>query len=340
MNQLFEFIGRDPDVIYIVLTGGLLLSVTLAAMFVKFEAESPARRLKRRISTLGGRYHGLPSVSSMPTVSVKRHKQDSSFASLDKLLKRAVPRPALLRERLAKTGFRLSIGEYALINVLIGTLTALASFYFFRYGIAVAMLKGLAVGVGLPHMAVSYLIKRRLAKFTHHFPEAIELIVRGLKSGLPVMESLKTVATEIPKPVGPEFAEISNSVRLGRTMEESMWLAAKRIDTPEFKFFVISLSVQKETGGNLAETLENLADILRRRRQMKLKIKALSSEARASAYIIGALPFIMFGIIYLMNASYVMELFNDPRGHFMLGAGFVSLGLGIGIMAKMVRFEI
>ena len=120
-----------------------------------------------------------------------------------------------------------------------------------------------------------------------------------------------------------------------------MWDTAQRIDTPEFKFFIISISVQRETGGNLAETLDNLVDILRRRRQMKLKIKAMSSEARASAYIIGSLPFAMFGILLLINPGYAMELFHDPRGLIMVAVGLTSMpGHGVLVMAKMVRFEI
>ena len=113
-----------------------------------------------------------------------------------------------------------------------------------------------------------------------------------------------------------------------------------RLDTPEFKFFAISLSVQKETGRNLAETLGNLSDILRRRKQMKLKIKAMSSEARASAYILGSLPFLMFGILFFVNQDYVMTLAIDPRGQMVAIVGMVMMTLGLAVMAKMVRFEI
>ncbi len=112
------------------------------------------------------------------------------------------------------------------------------------------------------------------------------------------------------------------------------------LDTPEFKFFVVSLSIQRETGGNLAETLANLSDILRRRRQMRLKIKAMSSEARASAMILGSLPFLMFGVIYLLNPDYESTLFVDPRGRMMLAAGLAMMALGIAVMRKMVRFEV
>ena len=171
-------------------------------------------------------------------------------------------------------------------------------------------------------------------------PEAIDLMVRGLKSGLPVTESIGTVAREMQQPLATEFRRVTDGVRFGRGLEEVMWEAARRLDIPEFNFFVISLSIQRETGGNLAETLTNLSDILRRRRQMRQKIKAMSSEAKASAYILGSLPFAMFGIVYCVNPGYASMLFTDPRGLFMLGGGLVSLGIAVLVIVKLIRFEI
>ncbi len=164
--------------------------------------------------------------------------------------------------------------------------------------------------------------------------------MRGLKSGLPVTESIKVVGEEIGDPVGIEFRGIADAMKLGQSMEDSMWDTAKRLDTPDFKFFVSSLSVQRETGGNLTETLDNLSDILRKRKQMKNKVKAMSSEAKASGIIIGSLPFIMFAIIYILNPGYVSQLFVDPRGQAMLAAGALSMVTGIAVMAKMIKFEI
>ena len=184
------------------------------------------------------------------------------------------------------------------------------------------------------------MIARRLAKFVANFPEAIDLIVRGLKSGLPVTESMKVVGQELPDPVGVEFRRIADNLKFGKTLDEALWTAGRRLDVAEFKFFVISLSIQQETGGNLTETLDNLSDILRKRRQMRLKVKAMSSEARASAMIIGALPFIMFGIIFLLNRDYIMTLFIDPRGVMMVGFVITLMMLGFFVMYKMVRFEI
>ena len=184
------------------------------------------------------------------------------------------------------------------------------------------------------------MIARRRVQFLARFPDAVDLIVRGVRSGLPVAEAIHNAGTEIPGRVGEVFGEITGNLRVGMTLDEALWLVARRIQIEEFKFFVISLAVQQETGGNLAEILHNLSQLMRRREQVKLKIRALSSEARASAGIIGALPFVMFAVIFAINPSYLMVLFTDPRGWMLLGLGFLSLGSGIAIMVKMIRFEI
>jgi tight adherence protein B len=199
---------------------------------------------------------------------------------------------------------------------------------------------GVLVGAGLPHMVVGFFIKKRLNNFNAKFPDAIELLVRGLRSGLPVTETLGVVAQEIPGPVGQEFKAVTERIKIGRTMEEALQETANRLGTPEFQFFVITLAIQRETGGNLAETLSNLADVLRKRSQMKLKIKAMSSESKASAYIVGALPFIVFGMIWFINPGYLGGFFTDERLIVTGLGGLTWMSIGAFIMAKMVSFEI
>ncbi len=205
---------------------------------------------------------------------------------------------------------------------------------------AAVVLFGCFVGVALPLLGLTTLIVRRRNKFVANFPEAIDLMVRGIKSGLPITETLKIVGDESPDPVGVEFRQITDAIRFGKKLDDALWDTAHRLDLAEFNFFTVSLSIQSETGGNLAETLVNLSDVLRGRRQMKLKIKALASEPKASAYIIGSLPFIMFALIYVMSTDYAMKLFQDPRGWMMVVAGSISFLIGIGVMIRMVRFEI
>jgi tight adherence protein B len=203
-----------------------------------------------------------------------------------------------------------------------------------------SLLAGLFIGIGLPHMIVGKLIKRRIAKFINKFPDAIELLVRGLRSGLPISETMGVVGNEIPDPVGAEFRGVADRMRIGRTMDQALQETADKLNTPEFQFFCITLAIQRETGGNLAETLGNLADVLRKRMQMKLKISAMSSESKASAYIIGSLPFLVFAIIYFMNPGYMGTFFTDTRLIITaIGAG-IWMGIGVFIMAKMINFEI
>jgi tight adherence protein B len=203
-----------------------------------------------------------------------------------------------------------------------------------------ALLLGLFFGIGGPHFVIGKMITRRVKKFNNNFPDAIELMVRGLRSGLPITETLGIVAGEIIGPVGVEFRMVSDKMKIGRTMEAALQDTADRLGTPEFQFFVITLAIQRETGGNLAETLSNLADVLRKRAQMKLKIRAMSSESKASAYIVGSLPFVVFGLVWMINPGYMGGFFTDQRLMVAGIGGMIWMGIGGAIMAKMVNFEI
>ena len=199
---------------------------------------------------------------------------------------------------------------------------------------------GRQLGAGLPHMVVGYLINKRTNAFITKFPDGIELLVRGLRSGLPVTETLSIVSTEVPGPVGYEFKTVIDRIKVGKTMEDALQDTADKLGIAEFNFFTITLAIQRETGGNLAETLSNLANVLRQRAQMKLKIRAMSSESKASAYIVGSLPCLVFGAIFMINPSYMGTFFTDDRLIATgLGAG-VWMGVGVMMMAKMVNFEI
>ncbi len=173
------------------------------------------------------------------------------------------------------------------------------------------------------------------------FPDAIDLIVRGLRSGLPVTESIVMVGKEIRDPVGGVFSSISESIRLGVPVEKSLQIHGAQARQPlEFNFFVTSIVLQRETGGNLSEILSNLAEVLRQRFMMRMKIKALSSEAKASAIIVGSLPFVVMAALFFIQPDYLMMLFTDTRGNIAGLCAAASLATGIGIMMKMSKFEI
>lgn len=322
------------------LAAGAIAFLALATGFYALAAAGGSidADTRRRLQGLVQRRGGAAAIDIAE--SIRRDTRDSSVVRVDALIKRLLPNPEKLRRRLAMTGRKITLGSYLAANLMLALLGAFLIDALMPLPVAVNIAAGVGAGLGLPWIVTGVLVRRRLGRFSAQFPDAIDLIVRGLRAGLPVSEAIKSVGEEFPEPVGVEFRHVAETMRLGRTLDEGLWEASKRFDTPDFKFFIVTLSIQKETGGNLAETLDHLSDLLRKRRQMKLKIRALSSEARASAYILGSLPFIMFAIIFTLNQEYAMSLFTDRRGVMMVGFGLMMILAGGGIMAKMVRFEI
>lgn len=299
---------------------------------------SPQKRMRDRLERFKDRFS--PNATNSAQARARGILAKDQGTPLDQMLREILPRPAELRARLNKTGKKISLGNYAAASVVVSITVFMVFTIVASSGMLVALLMSVVIGIGGPHFIVGRMITKRLEAFTALFPEAIDLQVRGLRSGLPINESIKIVGNEVDDPVGIEFRKIADAMRMGKTLEDALWAAAELLDTPDFKFFVISLAVQKETGGNLAETLGNLSEILRKRQQMKLKVRALSAEGKASAYIVGSLPFIMFGITLSMNYDYASILFLDPRGITAMTIGLVWMSLGVLIMAKMISFEI
>ena len=281
--------------------GALLLA------FLAFRGPSASKAVKRRVELIKERHGDVIAANAQAQIRklfAQRASKLEGFAST------LIPKPALLRQRLEATGKEITLAKYGLICLGITSLIMVA-LLFNGAPFLLALLLGLFVGVGIPHFVIGFLIKRRVSKFTASFPDAIELMVRGLRSGLPITETLGIVAGEVPGPVGVEFRMVADKMKIGRTMEAALQDTADRLGTPEFQFFVITLAIQRETGGNLAETLSNLADVLRKRSQMKLKIRAMSSESKASAYIVGSLPFIVFGLVFWIKPGYLGGFFVD-----------------------------
>jgi tight adherence protein B len=292
------------------------------------------RPRKRRLEAIKARHVGGNSVETqLRRIAAQRDSK------LDETFHRLIPNPELLRRRIEASGKSWTLGQYAagcaVISGIVFVLLLMRGMPFL-----LCLFVGIFVGVGVPHWLIGRMGKKRIRQFLAKFPDAIELLVRGLRSGLPISETLGVVGTEVPDPVGSEFRGVTDRMRIGRTMEAALQETADRLNTPEFQFFVITLAIQRETGGNLAETLGNLADVLRKRLQMKLKIAAMSSESKASAYIIGALPFIVFLLIMWVNPGYMGGFFTDQRLMIAAGIGAVWMSIGIFIMAKMINFEI
>ncbi|MFM5924969.1 MAG: type II secretion system F family protein [Novosphingobium sp.] len=303
--------------------------------YLAFAGPSPTKEGARRLQSVRYRH----SESTMDRVEAQLKKAVAARKPKMHHIAGSESRLAALSLRLHRTGKDWTLSQYAYASA--GLALAVTVIIFLKTGApGLSLGAGAIIGAGLPHMVVNYFIKKRSGQFTSKFPDAIELLVRGLRSGLPVTETLGVVSSEVPGPVGEEFKLVTERIKIGKTMEDALQDTADRLNTPEFSFFCITLAIQRETGGNLAETLSNLADVLRKRAQMKLKIKAMSSESKASAYIVGSLPFIVFTMIYWINPKYLGGFFTDDRLIVTGLGGLVWMSIGAFIMAKMVSFEI
>ncbi|WCT78034.1 type II secretion system F family protein [Novosphingobium humi] len=310
--------------------GGLLMLLALA-----FGGPSPAKEGARRLQSVRFRH------SESATDKVEAQMRRALAQRRPMISNDGSPRSQLemLALRLHRAGKTWTVQQY--LQASGGLMAVVSLLLWLKTGsLMLALMVGLLVGAGVPHMVVGYLIRKRYDDFTAKFPDAIELLVRGLRSGLPVTETLGIVSAEVPGPVGQEFKLVTERIKIGRGMDEALQDTADRLNMAEFNFFCITIAIQRETGGNLAETLGNLADVLRKRAQMKLKIRAMSSESKASAYIVGSLPFMVFLMINWVNPQYLAGFFTDDRLIITGLGGLTWMAIGVFIMAKMVSFEI
>lgn len=243
-----------------------------------------------------------------------------------------------LASRLKQAGLSLSVTTFYIISAVVGLVTGLGALI---VGLPILVVLGIAliVGLGLPRWVVGFLGKSRMKKFSLEFPNAVDVIVRGIKSGLPVHECFKIIARESPAPLGPEFQKLVEGLGVGLTLEQALEKMYGRMPTSELRFFTIVIAIQQKTGGNLAEALGNLSAVLRARRMMGEKIKALSSEALASAGIIASLPPAVMTMVMFTTPGYMMPLFTDFRGNFLLLIAAVLMSTGIFVMKRMISFK-
>ena len=243
-----------------------------------------------------------------------------------------------LSAKLKQAGLATKVSTFWIISGVLGVIAFLVPLMFglnILFGVGAAIVFGL----GLPRWVVGFLGKGRRKKFSSHFADAVDVIVRGIKSGLPVHDCFKIIARESPAPLGPEFQRLVEGIGVGLTVAQALDKMYERMPTPELKFFSIVMAIQQKTGGNLAEALNNLSVVLRARKMMGEKIKALSSEATASAGIIGSLPPAVMILVSLTTPAYMARLFTDPRGQFMLLIAVTMMAFGVFVMKKMIAFK-
>lgn len=240
--------------------------------------------------------------------------------------------------RMEQAGLKWSKRTFYIFSVICGIVFFLLAWYFSKS--LLAAMAFLVVGtLGLPRWYVNFRRKRRITKFLNEFANAVDVIVRGIKAGLPINDCVRIIANEAAEPVKSEFRQISETQALGISLPDAVVKLPERVPVPEANFFAIVITIQNKSGGNLSEALANLSRVLRERRKMKGKIQAMSMEAKASGGIIGALPLIVMGLVYLTSPKYISLLFSDPIGNVILVASAAWMILGILVMRKMINFD-
>ena len=272
----------------------------------------------------------------MACAKPRREQIEGTLKELEQRQKKAKSPP--LSVRLGQAGLNWSKRKYFTISVILGFVAFLIGFLL-SHGLLPALAFGFAGGFGIPRWLLKFLKNRREAKFLNGLPDAVDVIVRGIKAGLPLLDSMKLIANEAQDPIRSEFRGIIDTQTIGIPLGEACLKLYERIPVPEANFFGIVVSIQQRAGGNLSEALGNLSRVLRERKKMKAKIKAMSQEAKASAAIIGSLPIIVMALVWFTSPGYIDLLWTESLGRMMLACSGIWMSIGIFVMRKMINFD-
>jgi tight adherence protein B len=321
----------------IVVLTAVLAVVGLGSAVFAFSGPSSTAS-KKRVTALS---RSSSAIAQARTAAMTNQQRKKSVQTLLKDLERQQSekkqRPTLQR-RIAQAGLQITPRTFWILSGCLCLLAAVICLIT-RQPILVVALAPFGIAIGIPRWVLWFMTKRRQKKFTNEFANGIDIIVRSVKSGLPTNEALKIVAKEIPEPVAGEFSKLCEGLKLGVTLEQGLKRMYESMPTPEVNFFGIVMTVQMKSCGNLSEALGNLSAVLRERKRMQGKIKALSSEAKASAMIIGVLPPGVMGMVYFTTPNYIMPLFTTRVGNLMLAGCAIWMSMGIFIMKKMISFK-
>lgn len=333
--------GIDPTVLaIIVLAGVAAAAVSYAVLFSRIESDKKsASRINRVKSAELDRTKVKAARDRVQELSKRRKSVQDNLKDLEKRQHEKTKKTLSLKSRLVQAGLPITPARFYLFSALFAFVLLVVLFI---AGASTPIMLGIPVvaGLGLPRWVLGFLISRRQNKFLDEFPNALDVIVRSIRSGLPLNDAIRLVATEGVEPVKGEFRRIVESQQVGLSVPEACARMTNQMPLQEVNFFAIVIAIQSQAGGNLSEAIGNLSKVLRDRKKMKAKVKALSMEAKASAVIIGALPFIVALLVYLTSPQYMMILFTDPRGHFIMGFSAVWMSIGIFVMRNMINFDI
>ncbi|CAM5514020.1 tight adherence protein B [Aquamicrobium terrae] len=335
--------GLDSTVLVFILLAGLSAgAVAYAFLFNRISSE---KQVGKRLETIKAAETDRAVAKAMrdKTADVARRRKSlqDSLKELDEKQKnndRTVKKPPL-KVQIRQAGMSVPIERFYLYSAVCGIVLAMLAYMAGAplFAVPGALLVG---GLGLPRWFVSFRRARRVKAFLEEFPNSLDIIVRAVKSGLPLNDGIRLIASESPEPVRTEFRRVVDSQQLGMSIPDAVLRMPETMPCPEAGFFGIVIQIQSQAGGNLSEALGNLSRVLRDRKKMKAKVQALSMEAKASAAIIGALPFIVAFLVYISSPNYIMPLFTTNVGNLILGISGVWMSIGIFVMRKMMNFEV
>jgi tight adherence protein B len=316
----------------------ILAMVTVgAAGFALVPSALGGGRAEKRRKALQGdlRVNRLEASAARSREDRRKSVQQALKSQTDALnAKKRVTLPQLLFQ----AGMTIKPGTFIRNSIIFGVVV-LVILVLVQVPVYLAPVFAVAAAYLLPRMYVGRKRKKYQDKFLDELPNAVEAIVRGVKTGLPLNDSIRVVAKDAKEPVKSEFGRVLDQQAFGMSMTEAVTVLLDRVPLPEVNFFVVVITVQQQAGGNLSEALSNLAKVLRNRKKMKQKIKAMSSEAKASAGIIGSLPFVVGTLVSIVSPSYLGPLFFTPIGHIWLGVGVLMLAVGVFVMNRMIQFD-
>ncbi|MCD1265072.1 type II secretion system F family protein [Shinella sumterensis] len=334
--------GMDITIVAIFALAALSTAgLAYGLLFSRIETEKKTESRMRRVqSAETDQSRAKAARDRVQELSKRRRSVQDSLKDLEKKQQEQSKRvAATLKAKLSQAGLSITETRFYVFSAIFGIFAFVVALIG-GMGPLVALGIAFIAGAGLPRWFVGFLVKRRQNKFLEEFPNALDVMVRSIKSGLPLTDALRLIAAEGQEPVRTEFRKIVESQQVGLSVPDACARMFTSIPLQEVNFFAIVIAIQSQAGGNLSEALGNLSRVLRERRKMRAKVGALSMEAKASAAIIGALPFIVTLLVYLTSPEYIMVLFQDSRGHLILGISGVWMSIGILVMRNMINFDI
>lgn len=335
--------GVDTSVLVFVVLAALSTgAIAYVFLFSKIEDEKSAgRRLETVKNADTDRAVKKAKRDKVNDAARRRKSVQDSLKDLEEKQRKAghIGKKPPLKVQLKQAGMTVQINQFYIYSVICGIVITIVAFF---AGAPLLTLPGaLLAGIfGLPRWYVGFRRGRRVKAFLNEFPNALDVIVRAVKSGLPLNDGIRLIANEAREPVRGEFRRIVESQQVGMSIPEAAMRMQETMPCSEASFFGIVIQIQQQAGGNLSEALGNLSRVLRDRKKMKAKVQALSMEAKASATIIGILPFMVAFLVYISSPGYIMPLFTTSTGHMLLGIAGVWMSMGIFVMKKMMNFEV